>query len=91
MSTIEKISVSIPSDLMGDVRAAITEGDYATTSEILREALRDWRLKRRVAALGSDELGRLWNEADDGEPPRDGPMVFARLLAKYRRRETRKR
>ncbi len=84
MSAIEKISVSIPADLMGDVRAAIAEGDYATTSEILREALRDWRLKRKVAALGVEELRREWNAADDGGPPRDGQEVFARLLAKYR-------
>lgn len=89
MSVIEKISVSIPADLMGDVRAAIADGDYETTSEVMREALRDWKLKREVAALGIDELRRLWNEADDNLTPRDGEAVFARLMAKYQARAER--
>ncbi|MCR6646392.1 MAG: ribbon-helix-helix protein, CopG family [Terricaulis sp.] len=85
--SIEKISVSIPADLMGDVRAAIADGDYATASEVLRDALRDWKLKRKIAALEVNELRRLWDEADDGEPLRDGEAVFARLLAKARARQ----
>lgn len=33
---------------------AVASGDYASSSEVIREVLRDWRSKRR--------LGRLWNE-----------------------------
>ena len=40
MSTIEKISVSLPAERITDVRAAIAAGDFATTSEVLRDGLR---------------------------------------------------
>jgi antitoxin ParD1/3/4 len=84
MSTIEKISVSLPSDLMADVRAAIAEGDYATTSEVLRDALRDWKLKRKVQGMGVEKLRALWSEAAEDDESEDGEAVFARLAAKYR-------
>ena len=84
MSTVEKISISLPVDLMADIRAAIAEGDYATTSEVLREALRDWKLKRKVHTMGVEELRALWREGDDDSTAEDGEAVFARLASKYR-------
>ncbi|MCW5700780.1 MAG: hypothetical protein KIT00_13165 [Rhodospirillales bacterium] len=44
------------------VKGAVDSGEYASSSEIVREALRDWRRKRRVqeqefAELRADVLG----------------------------------
>lgn len=50
----EKVSVSLTDEHARMVSEAVASGDYASTSEVIREALRDWRLKRR--------LGRLWDE-----------------------------
>jgi antitoxin ParD1/3/4 len=84
MSTIEKISVSLPADLIADIRAAIAQGDYATTSEVLRDALRDWKLKRKVQGMDVEELRALWKEGATDEAAKDGEVVFAHLAAKYR-------
>ncbi|WP_442896884.1 ribbon-helix-helix domain-containing protein [Erythrobacter sp.] len=32
----------MPAEMAAKLRAAVDRGDYATTSEVVREALRDW-------------------------------------------------
>lgn len=53
MSKVEKLSVALTGELAEAVRVAVRTGDYASTSEVIREALRDWTEKRdrRTAAL----------------------------------------
>ena len=48
MSTIEKISIAMPTDMLRMVRDAVGTGDYASTSEVVREALREWKARRAV-------------------------------------------
>jgi len=45
------------------VKGAVAGGDYASTSEVVREALRDWKLKR---ALQLQELAALKADIDKG-------------------------
>jgi antitoxin ParD1/3/4 len=45
--------------MAASVKGAVEDGDYASTSEVIREALRDWKRKRAVrthelAALKAD-------------------------------------
>jgi len=47
------------------VKSAIKGGDYASTSEVVREALRDWKTKR---TLQLQELAALKAEIDKGSP-----------------------
>jgi antitoxin ParD1/3/4 len=59
MAGIERLTVTLPTDMAALVRGAVDEGDYASSSEVIREALREWKMKRelqsrRVAALKSD-------------------------------------
>ncbi len=53
MSKLERITVTMPEEMAAKLRAAVDAGEYATTSEIVREALRDWTAEqeRRSAAL----------------------------------------
>ncbi|MDO9472031.1 MAG: type II toxin-antitoxin system ParD family antitoxin [Caulobacter sp.] len=83
MSNVEKISIALTADMAGGVREAVESGDYATTSEVIRDALRDWFLKRRVALLEQDALRLLIREGMDSGPGRPAEEVFARLTAKY--------
>ena len=83
MGKIEKISIALPRDMISDVKAAVDQGEYATTSEVIRDALRDWRLKRKVEALDVEDLRRLIQEGIDSGPSVDAETVFARLRAKY--------
>ncbi len=48
MSTIERMTITMPADMAAVVRRAVEGGDYASTSEVIREALRDWKSKRAV-------------------------------------------
>ena len=53
----------MPPELAAVVRQAVETGDYASTSEVVRAALRDWKLKR---ALQIEELAALKEDIDKG-------------------------
>jgi antitoxin ParD1/3/4 len=44
------------------LRAAVDAGEYATTSEVVREALRDWQLKRELQQDDIRRLRQLWQQ-----------------------------
>lgn len=58
MSEIEKVSVALTTELAERVRAAVRSGDYASSSEVIRDALRDWSNRREER----DRLRRLVEE-----------------------------
>lgn len=70
--SMERMTITMPSEMASIVQAVVESGDYATVSEVIREAVRDWRAKRvtqqqELQALRSDiqkgladlEAGRL--------------------------------
>ncbi|MGH8863243.1 MAG: ribbon-helix-helix domain-containing protein [Burkholderiales bacterium] len=59
MAAIEKISVALPADMLELVRRAVKTGDYATTSEVIREALREWKGRRETREETIAEIRRL--------------------------------
>ena len=63
MAEIERLTITLPSEMAAVVRHAVSEGDYASTSEVVREALRDWKMKR---ALQLQELAALKGDIDKG-------------------------
>lgn len=48
MGAIVRLTITLPTDMAGLVKGAVEEGDYASSSEVIREALRDWKLKREL-------------------------------------------
>lgn len=48
MADVERLTVTMPTEMLAVVKAAVNDGDYASTSEVIREALRDWKMKRAV-------------------------------------------
>lgn len=90
MSKLERITVTMPEEMVSRLRAAVDAGKYATTSEIVREALRDWSdyHDRRQAAI--ERLKQMVEEARAG-PSYPAEEVFAEIrqlvaeqAAKYR-------
>lgn len=63
MSSIERMTVTMPADMAALVKAAVDGGDYASTSEVVREALREWKLRRGVQER---ELVALKADIDKG-------------------------
>jgi antitoxin ParD1/3/4 len=61
MPNVEKISVALPSDMADLVRKAVETGDYASSSEVIREALREWKARRASQQYAVRELRGLWD------------------------------
>lgn len=56
MGAIERLTITLPVDMAGLVKGAVDDGDYASASEVIREALRDWKLKRELRLRQLTEL-----------------------------------
>jgi antitoxin ParD1/3/4 len=84
MASIEKISIALPPEMVATVRQAVEAGEYASSSEVIRDALRDWTHKRDLRRQGIEELRRVWRQAmEDRSPGVDPAEVLDRLERKY--------
>ena len=83
MSELEKITISLPGEMVAEIKAAIEAGEFTNTSEAIRDALRQWRRARTVIALNDEELRRLVAEGRASGESVDGETVLKRLRAKY--------
>jgi antitoxin ParD1/3/4 len=63
MSEIERLTITLPTEMAAVVKSAVEDGDYASTSEVIRAALRDWKMKR---ALQFQEFAALKADLDKG-------------------------
>ena len=84
MPEIQKISVALTGEQISSLKAAVETGEYATTSEIVREALRDWQFKR---GMRQEELRRLRDAWDVGKASGPAsPLSFDELRAEGKQR-----
>ena len=56
MNTIERLTITLTPEIAEAVRAAVVTGEYASSSEVIREALRDWRHKRALQQRELEDL-----------------------------------
>lgn len=49
-----KMSISVTDEYISLLDEAVSSGEYASSSEVVREALREWRARRLI--------GQLWDE-----------------------------
>ena len=83
MANVEKLSVALTPDMVAEVRTAVEGGDYGSVSELICDALRDWRLRRKIETLETEELRRLVQDGIDSGPGLDADAVFARLRTRF--------
>ncbi len=83
MSALEKITISLPEEMLAEIKAAIDAGEFTNTSEAIRDAIRHWRRSRTVIALNDEELKRLVADGRASGEPVDGEAALRRLRAKY--------
>lgn len=86
MPNVEKISIALPAEMVAALRQAVETGEYASSSEVVRDALRDWTQKRsRRQHQGIEDLRQAWQQAmEDKSPGVPVKGVLNRLERKYR-------
>lgn len=61
MASLETVSVALTDEQVSALEAAVEAGEYATTSEIVQEAVRDWQLKRELRQEDIKLLRQMWD------------------------------
>ncbi len=68
MSTVEKRSISLPSELSALIDKAVEGGEFGNASEVVREALRQWKERRELYGFTLEELRALWSDGLESGP-----------------------
>ncbi|MCU0935946.1 MAG: type II toxin-antitoxin system ParD family antitoxin [Gammaproteobacteria bacterium] len=87
MPNVEKLSIALTPEMADLVRRAVATGEYATTSEVVREALREWKQRRSQPTPSVEELRLLWEEGLASGPGRFDDMDAVKAEARRRWRE----
>jgi antitoxin ParD1/3/4 len=84
MSNVEKITIALTPEMAGFVRMVVGSGEFASTSEAIRDALREWKEKRDLLGFSIEELRELVDVGIRSGPSQRATM--AEVKAEARRR-----
>lgn len=82
MPQVEKRSIALSPELAAAVDRAVAGGEYGNVSEVIRDALRQWKERRELYGYTVDELRRLVDEGMGSGTPIDGEAAFAQIRAR---------
>jgi antitoxin ParD1/3/4 len=82
MANVEKVSVALTAEMAAMMRQAVESGEYASASEVVREALRDWKFRRVQRDQIIAELGRQWDAGIASGLATEGNEAFSRVRAR---------
>lgn len=82
MAEIERLSIALPAPMADAVRRAVEAGEYASTSEVIRDALRLWESRRDLRERDLEVLRQRWDEGKASG--RAGPLDIKRVVAEER-------
>ncbi|MBY2933353.1 MULTISPECIES: type II toxin-antitoxin system ParD family antitoxin [Rhizobium] len=82
MANVEKISVSVTPQHADLLRDAVGSGAYASASEVIREAMRDWSAKWQQRSGDIEKLREMWAEGKASGTA--SPVDFDEMLAEAR-------
>lgn len=71
MGRIAKISVALPEEMLQSVKDAVDSGQYASTSEVIHDALRGWRLRESLRKAEIERLRKAWEEGLASGPAKE--------------------
>ncbi|RWM92526.1 MAG: type II toxin-antitoxin system ParD family antitoxin [Mesorhizobium sp.] len=83
MGQVDKRSITLSPELAAAVDDVVAAGEYASASEVIRDALRQWKDRRDLHGYTVEELRTLVQEGIDSGPALDGRPIMERLRAKY--------
>ncbi|WP_016745808.1 type II toxin-antitoxin system ParD family antitoxin [Rhizorhabdus wittichii] len=62
MAEIERLTIVVPEPMAAKIRAAVAAGEYASTSEVVRDAVRLWNDRREFRREEIAALRKAWDE-----------------------------
>jgi antitoxin ParD1/3/4 len=83
MPAVERMTVTMPAEMAETLRRTVAGGEYASTSEVVREALREWTRSRDAERRDLDALRAAIRAGLDSGPGLPADQVFAELRARY--------
>ncbi len=83
MPVVERMTVTMPAEMAETLRRTVAGGEYASTSEVVREALREWTRARDAERRALDALRAAIRAGLDSGPGLPADQVFAELRARY--------
>lgn len=89
MAAVEKITISLTPEMAGFVRHAVDAGEYASTSEAIRDAVREWKERRDLLGYTVEELRELVKEGIESGPSSRATMADIKAEARRRLDATR--
>ena len=78
MPDIQTVSVALTGEQVAALRTAVASGEYATTSEIVREAILDWQGKRKLRRDDTVRLRQAWEAGKASGPSK--PFDIERII-----------
>ncbi len=66
MQTAEKLSITLPTEMVRVIRQKVSSGAYGSNSEVIREALRGWMDRERQLAALDAAIARGVADAEAG-------------------------
>jgi len=80
MQNAQKISITMTPEMMQVIRASVASGEYASTSEALRDAVRIWHRERQERTERLEAIRqRIKASAEDARPSIGASEVQKRL------------
>jgi antitoxin ParD1/3/4 len=83
MPAVERMTVTMPAEMAETLRRTVAGGEYASTSEVVREALREWTRSRDAERRDLEALRAAIKAGLDSGPGIPADQVFAELRARY--------
>lgn len=82
MPNVEKVSIALTTQQADLLREAVDSGEYATASEVVRDAMRVWQEKWEARQADIRKLRDLWDEGKASGPAQ--PLDFEDLRKEAR-------
>jgi len=86
MGHVDKRSITLSPELAAAVDDVVAAGEYASASEVIRDALRQWKDRRDLLGYTVEELRKLVQEGIDSGPGRFASMDEIKAEARRRLR-----
>ena len=78
------MTIALTPEMAGFIRNAVDAGDYASTSEAIREAVREWKERRDLLGYTLEELRDLVSEGLASGPSQHTSVADVKAEARRR-------